>query len=45
MSGQANVPSRWMMAGIASDDAVILSHRANPVGWNFREQDLGGTAR
>jgi hypothetical protein len=37
--------SRWMMAGIASGDAVILSHRANPMGWNFREQNLGGTAR
>ena len=26
------------MAGIASDDALILPHRANPDGWNFRER-------
>jgi hypothetical protein len=30
-------PSRWSMATIAVDDALILLHRANPPGWNFRE--------
>ena len=25
-------------ASIASDDALILPHRANPHGWNFRER-------
>jgi hypothetical protein len=32
------VASRWMIANIASDDALILPHRANPQGWNFRER-------
>jgi len=27
-----------MIANIASDDALILSHRANPAGLNFRER-------
>jgi hypothetical protein len=32
------------MASIASDDALILPHRANPRGWNFRErQDYKNT--
>jgi hypothetical protein len=26
------------MPSIASDDALILSNRANPGGWNFRER-------
>ena len=26
------------MASIALDDALILPHRANPHGWNFRER-------
>jgi hypothetical protein len=31
------------MASIAPDDALILPHRANPRGWNFRErQGLDG---
>jgi len=25
------------------DDALILSHRANPHGWNFRERQGSGT--
>ena len=33
-----NVASRWMIANIASDDALILAHRANPAGLNFRER-------
>jgi hypothetical protein len=32
------VASRWMIANIASDDALILPHRANPTGLNFRER-------
>jgi tripartite-type tricarboxylate transporter receptor subunit TctC len=28
------------MASIASDDALILPHRANPHGWNFRERHV-----
>jgi hypothetical protein len=27
-----------MIANIASDDALILPHRANPTGLNFRER-------
>jgi hypothetical protein len=27
-----------MIANIASDDALILPHRANPAGLNFRER-------
>jgi hypothetical protein len=27
-----------MIANIASDDALILPHHANPVGLNFRER-------
>jgi hypothetical protein len=30
-----DVPSRWRMASIASDDALILPHRANPSGGIF----------
>ena len=30
-----NVASRWMIANIASDDALILPYRANPAGLNF----------
>jgi hypothetical protein len=33
-----NVASRWMIANIALDDALILPHRANPTGLNFRER-------
>src|SRR2546430_14544994 len=33
-----NVPSRYMIANIASDDGLILPHRANPAGSNFRER-------
>jgi hypothetical protein len=29
--------SKWSMASIAADDALILPQRANPPGWNFRE--------
>jgi hypothetical protein len=29
-----------MIANIASDDALILSHRANPAGLNFRERQV-----
>jgi hypothetical protein len=29
-----------MIANIASDDALILSHRANPAGLNFRERHV-----
>src|SRR5436309_1629665 len=32
------VASRWMIANIASDDALILPYRANPAGLNFRER-------
>ncbi len=35
-----NVASRWMIANIGSDDALILPHRANPAGLNFRERQL-----
>src|SRR5262249_25946671 len=28
------------MASIASNDALILPHRANPSGWDFRERQL-----
>jgi hypothetical protein len=31
-----------MIANIASDDALILSHRANPAGLNFRERQWEG---
>jgi hypothetical protein len=35
-----------MIANIASDDALILSHRANPAGLNFRErQDVKNRVR
>jgi hypothetical protein len=34
------VPSRWTIASIASDDALILPHRANPAGSNFREPQV-----
>jgi hypothetical protein len=30
-----------MIANIASDDALILPHRANPAGLNFRERHPG----
>jgi Integrase core domain len=32
------VASRWIIANIASDDALILPHRANPAGLNFRQR-------
>src|SRR5260221_14482921 len=35
-----DVRNRWRMASIASDDALILPHRANPHGWNFRERQV-----
>jgi hypothetical protein len=28
------------MASIASNDALILSHRANPLRWDFRERQV-----
>jgi hypothetical protein len=31
-----------MVANIASDDALILPHRANPAGLNFRERQPRG---
>jgi len=31
-----------MIANIASDDALILPHHANPAGLNFRERQAGG---
>src|SRR6266446_5668772 len=34
------VASRWTIANIASDDALILPHCANPPGWNFRERQV-----
>jgi hypothetical protein len=34
------VPSKWTIASIESDDGLILPHRANPAGWNFREPQL-----
>jgi hypothetical protein len=38
-----NAPSRYRMASIASNDALILPHRANPLRWDFRErQDSAG---
>src|ERR1700745_104030 len=37
------VASRWIIANIASDDALILPHRANPAGLNFRERQGCGT--
>ena len=33
-----NVASRWMIANIVSDDALILPRHANPAGSNFRER-------
>jgi hypothetical protein len=33
-----NVASRWRVASIAPHDAMILPHRANLPGWNFRER-------
>jgi hypothetical protein len=35
-----NVASGWMVAGIASHDALILPHRANPDGWNFGNDNV-----
>src|SRR5438034_8025616 len=32
------VASRWMIANITSDDALILPDHANPTGLNFRER-------
>ncbi len=32
--------SEWTIATIISDDVLILPHRANPVGWNFREPQV-----
>jgi hypothetical protein len=34
------VAGRWMIANIASDDALILPRRANPAGLNLRERQL-----
>jgi hypothetical protein len=33
-----NVPSKWRMASITPDHAMILRDRANPPEWNFRER-------
>ena len=30
----------WMIVNIASDDALILPHHANPAGLNFRERHV-----
>ena len=38
--GGLNNASRWMIANIALDDALILPHRANPTGLNFRERQV-----
>jgi hypothetical protein len=35
-----NLPNSRRNASIASDDALILPHRANPRGWNFRERQV-----
>jgi hypothetical protein len=32
------VPSTWRIASIVPDDALILPHRANPAGSDFRER-------
>src|SRR5262245_28760287 len=40
-----NVPSKWRMASITPDDAMILRDRANPPGWNFRERQPSQAAR
>src|SRR5207247_10274655 len=40
-----NVASRRMIANIASDDALILPHGANPAGWNFRDRQGRRDAR
>jgi hypothetical protein len=37
-----NVPSEWRMSSIASDDALIPPHRANPREWDFRERQVLG---
>jgi hypothetical protein len=37
-----NVASKWMIANITSDDALILPHHANPAGLNFRERQGNG---
>jgi hypothetical protein len=34
-----------MIANIASDDALILSHRVNPAGLNFRERHVQTVGR
>jgi hypothetical protein len=33
-----NAASKLRIASIECDDALILPHRANPVGYNFRER-------
>jgi histidine ammonia-lyase len=40
-----NVASKWMIANIASDDALILPHHANLTGLNFRERQASMGAR
>jgi hypothetical protein len=41
-----NIPSRWRIASIASEDALILPHRANPCGCDFWErQESSGSRR
>jgi len=37
------VPNKWTIMSIASDDALFLPHRANPVRSNFREPQPTGT--
>jgi hypothetical protein len=34
-----------MIANIASDDALLLPHRANPAGLNFRERQRSRSSR
>jgi signal transduction histidine kinase len=40
-----HVASTRTIASITSDDALILPHRANPAGWNFREPQVALKAR
>jgi hypothetical protein len=40
-----NVPSRWRIASIAAEDALILPHRANPCGCDFLGTTSGTWAK
>jgi hypothetical protein len=39
------IDREWTIATIISDDVLMLPHRANPVGWNFRETQHGARFR